>query len=982
MSYNDLSYEVLYVGPVSDKESDKNKKGKNKVNKGKFSRDKGIETGMSSERMNVDERVFSNTVKVKNGGGKNINEDGGSSKGNAKKGFDSQNMFYVLSDAAEIEKRLEWVNMYDEVYRDEHNRIEVMIMKKQLAEAELFFKTGQVLSIVEMETWSEEGCRIAEGWDPLVISANLLAQSDQAMHLSVRSLLDNKLLYVSLIYGEITPKSRSRLWRNLRDHVSIAGSEPWILQGDFNVILKSNENSNGLNVRSEGTQDFRECVDYLGVADINMNGLFYTCIQKMKNPELGVLKKLDRIMGNAQFIGPYPDSFVVFMPYLSSGHCPCVLTLPELTTRKPRPFRFMNFLVDKKEFMISVRENWNVGVKGFAMFRLTKRKCLDKDPSNVALREEEMVYASAFKDAALDEEKDVVYEVEDADSLFTKRLNADAALDLINVIVPDLCAVTKEFFVKGKLLSEFNTTLISLVPKVKSPARVIDYRPISYCNVVYKVISKVLTNRLKLVLNDLVDGNQSAFIPRRQSSGNILLAQEFMRNYTWGNMARNCAFKVDILKAYNIVFKAKRGLRQGDPISPYLYTLVIKVLNLMIKRHVRNDGRRGLDEFSLSSGLYPSMSKSEAFFYGLTPEIKNDILMAMPFKEGTLPIKYLGVPLLSKKINVNDCKILIEVIQNRINDWKNRNLSFAGRLLLISSVLASLQARGNNSKSMVSMNWKDVCKPKSQGGLGLNSVCSWNVALMAKHLWNVASDKDSIWVKWVKVYRLKSGNIWDVELKEHRYWSWCQLLKLRDDIRRIIVQVGLSLNARFCDLINNVWIDKKGKEKRFSVAEAWKAVKIEFPKWVSVSVAWSHGRTGLWDGNKVFDSDVLVTGGFLCISLDECLKERYVEWWYMDVLSKCFYGPRRDGNPFLGSNMDYFSLDIHVLMQILVLIVARLRAFQDKQDQSLCQRLLLWYKYEVLGNLGRSCSLFSLLGVFPIGFYLEYGDGSWSADWS
>ncbi|GKE06299.1 hypothetical protein Tco_1398317, partial [Tanacetum coccineum] len=200
-------------------------------------------------------------------------------------------------------------------------------------------------------------------------------------------------------------------------------------------------------------------------------------------------------------------------------------------------------------------------------------------------------------------------------------------------------------------------------------------------------------------------------------------------------------------------------------------------LNLMIKRHVRNDGRfkyhsgcrkleitslcfdddllllcygdlisasilrRRLDEFSLSSGLYPSTSKSEAFFYGLTPEIKNDILMAMPFKEGTLPIKYLGVPLLSKKINVNDCKILIEVIQNRINDWKNRNLSFAGRLLLISSVLASLQVYWG-SLFIFPMS---VCEKIDK---------FWNVALMAKHLWNVASDKDSIWVKWVKVHRL------------------------------------------------------------------------------------------------------------------------------------------------------------------------------------------------------------------------------------
>nr|GEX76758.1 reverse transcriptase domain, reverse transcriptase zinc-binding domain protein [Tanacetum cinerariifolium] len=70
---------------------------------------------------------------------------------------------------------------------------------------------------------------------------------------------------------------------------------------------------------------------------------------------------------------------------------------------------------------------------------------------------------------------------------------------------------------------------------------------------------------------------------------------------------------------------------------------------------------------------------------------------------------------------------------------------------------------------------------------------------MAKHLWNIASDKDSIWVRWVKIHRLKGGNIWDVELKEHRSWSWCPLLKLRDDIRRFVnIKIG---NGQKC----NIW---------------------------------------------------------------------------------------------------------------------------------------------------------------------------------
>nr|GEV96376.1 hypothetical protein [Tanacetum cinerariifolium] len=513
------------VGPVNDKESDKNKKSKDKIIEGKFSMDKGIETEMLSERMNVDERVFSSTIKIKNRGGKNINEEDRSSKGNAKK--EEKLGFFINSISKEA-----YEEMVNQIGMENYEDINEEVVE------------------------DHSGCRIAAGWDPLV-----------------RSLLDNKLLHVSVIYDEITPKSRSRLWRNLRDH----------------MILLEN-------------------VDVKGFA-------MFRLAKRLK-----FMKKHMR----------------------------------DLNRKNRDVFDKVNFLRTE-------------------LGRI--QQCLDKDLSNTALREEEIIYASAFKDAALDEEKvlqqktkitwlkdgdfnssdeianifvshfmsflgtqDVVYKVEDADSLFTKRLDADAALDLIkpvddkeikealfsiddnkasgldgyylkffkatwSVIGSDLCSATKEFFVKGKLLSEFNTTLISFVPKVKSPAKVIDYRTISCCNVVYKVIIKVFTNRPKLVLNDLVDVNQSAFIPGRQSSDNVLLAQEFMRNYTWGNMAKNCAFKT-----------------------------------------------------------------GEAFFCGLTPEIKNDILMAMLFKEGNLPIKYLGVPFVFKKINVNDCKILIEVIQNRIND--------------------------------------------------------------------------------------------------------------------------------------------------------------------------------------------------------------------------------------------------------------------------------------------------------------------------
>nr|GEV60405.1 RNA-directed DNA polymerase, eukaryota, reverse transcriptase zinc-binding domain protein [Tanacetum cinerariifolium] len=181
-----------------------------------------------------------------------------------------------------------------------------------------------------------------------------------------------------------------------------------------------------------------------------------------------------------------------------------------------------------------------------------------------------------------------VFDIKDPGSLFTKKLEVDKAIEMIkpvsneeikgalfsigdnkssgpdgyslrffkaawSVVGHDVCDVVKEFFVSGRILGELNSTLISLVPKVGSPAKITDYRPISFCNVVYKTKSKVITNRIKLVLGDLVDLNQSAFILERLISYNILIAQEFMKGYNWDIGVRNCAFKIDIQKAYDTV---------------------------------------------------------------------------------------------------------------------------------------------------------------------------------------------------------------------------------------------------------------------------------------------------------------------------------------------------------------------------------------------------------------------------------------------
>lgn len=100
--------------------------------------------------------------------------------------------------------------------------------------------------------------------------------------------------------------------------------------------------------------------------------------------------------------------------------------------------------------------------------------------------------------------------------------------------------------------------------------------------------------------------------------------------------------------------------------------------------------KKVLDKFASSAGLLPNLSKSHIFFGNVKDPFKRKILRFLPFAEGKLPMKYLGVPLVSTKLFIRDCKGLVDKVKKRVNNWKNKSLSYAGRLQFISSVLASL----------------------------------------------------------------------------------------------------------------------------------------------------------------------------------------------------------------------------------------------------------------------------------------------------
>jgi hypothetical protein len=173
-------------------------------------------------------------------------------------------------------------------------------------------------------------------------------------------------------------------------------------------------------------------------------------------------------------------------------------------------------------------------------------------------------------------------------------------------------------------------------------------------------------------------------------------------------------------------FKGGRGLRQRDPMSPYLFTLVMEILTLVMNKKVESSNefkyhfgckslqithlcfvddlllfchgdtksvgvmKNAIEEFGSYSGLTPNYNKSTIIFGSLSDEEQNRILEIMSFEVEKLPVRYLGVPLISKILGVKDCKCVIDRVKSKVSNWKNKCLSYAGRLQLVASVLESI----------------------------------------------------------------------------------------------------------------------------------------------------------------------------------------------------------------------------------------------------------------------------------------------------
>ncbi|XP_016168765.1 uncharacterized protein LOC107611342 [Arachis ipaensis] len=293
-------------------------------------------------------------------------------------------------------------------------------------------------------------------------------------------------------------------------------------------------------------------------------------------------------------------------------------------------------------------------------------------------------------------------------------------------------------------IREVNETLITLIPKVEPVSHLRQLRPINLCNVSYKVVTKILVNRLKKVMDKLVMPNQCSFVPSRHSSDNIIITQEVIHSMRQKNGKKGwMAIKIDLEKAYdrlkecfiketladiglpqnfvNLIlsciltarmrvlwngeeleeftpsravdhgfWKPIRLKKDGPPISHLCFADDI-ILFAEANLEQANVINKCLEAFCDSSGQSVSKEKTRVIFSkNVGHTVRAELSNILQFSRTDDLGKYLGIPILHSRVSKHAFEGIINKLHARLNSWKASSLSLAGRVTLVKYVLSSM----------------------------------------------------------------------------------------------------------------------------------------------------------------------------------------------------------------------------------------------------------------------------------------------------
>ncbi|GKV12050.1 hypothetical protein SLEP1_g23252 [Rubroshorea leprosula] len=392
----------------------------------------------------------------------------------------------------------------------------------------------------------------------------------------------------------------------------------------------------------------------------------------------------------------------------------------------------------------------------------------------------------------------------------------------------DMIGFIKEFQEKGKLVRGLNSSFIVLVPIVNNPQRIEEYRPISFISAVYKILAKLLANRLKKVLDQVIGEQQMAFISGRQLMDGVVVANEVV-DKAKKKKSKSFLLKIDFEKVYDkVCWKFLNFMMQKLGFcatwrrwimeclrTSQVSMLVNEGLNGMITMVVQKGLLEGVEVGSkgfkvshlqfadgtilfgsameqnvwpmkgimrsceLVLGLKVNFNKSQLLGIAVNEEWLDKMAWVLCYKKGNFPFKYLGVPIGGSNRKLHFWKPLVDVFSKKLSSWKGRFLFLGGKITLINSVLSSLPV------FWMSMYWIPSGKDNKISQMG-----DWS------------SDK------WK----------WDIKWRRELYsWEEQQVAELYKDIRDGPMEKGKS------DL--RLWIHSK--DGKYSTRSAYQALTTE-----------------------------------------------------------------------------------------------------------------------------------------------------------
>eukprot|EP00253_Pinus_taeda_P036339 PITA_36339 len=257
------------------------------------------------------------------------------------------------------------------------------------------------------------------------------------------------------------------------------------------------------------------------------------------------------------------------------------------------------------------------------------------------------------------------------------------------------------------ILLAMNATSIALIPKEDHSNTPDKFLPIALCNVIYKIVSKIVASRLKSLLPLLISPEQSRYVEGKQITDGIILTEEIIHSL---KHSKKSAFL---------------GYQTGGPSFPFLFVLMAEGLGRSIKASLFSQKLRGLSfpntpafthqkfvddnmlfghpsihearqfnspltNFLEASGAKINKAKSQIFFFHTPAVTKASIVHIPGFSIVVLPSKYLGTPMTDSTMKNSSWRMLLEKLEARLSSWTHRALNMASRLVLIKAVLQSM----------------------------------------------------------------------------------------------------------------------------------------------------------------------------------------------------------------------------------------------------------------------------------------------------